>query len=302
MTDSAEAEIFIEFKWKSSDDPFCAVHDVFCSRCNKDVKSFLHETKGGNDTLGQITGYAAAHFSAQFRTHVYSILIVKDTVRILRWDRSGTIVTEAIKYNKSPLLAEFFLHFSKASPQMHGMDQSVSDPSPTEAEAARYALGLDETVPLAKLEIHGADNLPHYFVTSTPRATPYPPPGRATRGFPAYDISRKTTVFVKDSWRVELPDIQLEGLTYRILKNASVRNIPDCLESGDVSTAQYHATKTHDYVEEVWACHSDTHFIPHRHYRLALDVIGDSITNFQSSYQMVSVVRDALIGELTLIQ
>ena len=95
---------------------------------------------------------------------------------------------------------------------------------------------------------------------------------------------------MKDSWRVELPDIQPEGLTYRTLKNASVCNIPDCLESGDVSTAQYHATKTHDYVEEVWACHSDTHFIPHRHYHLALDVIGDSITNFQSSYQMVSIV------------
>ena len=60
-------------------------------------------------------------------------------------------------------------------------------------------------------------------------------------------------------------------------------NIPDCLESGDISTAQYHATKMHDYVEEVWACHSDTHSIPHRHYRLALDVIGDSISASQIS-------------------
>ena len=107
---------------------------------------------------------------------------------------------------------------------------------------------------------------------------------------------------MKDSWRVELPDIQLEGLTYQSLKDASVRNIPDCLESGDVSTVQYHATKMHNYVEEDWACHSDIHFIPHRHYCLALDIIGDSITTFQSSHQMVSVVQDALIGELTLIQ
>jgi hypothetical protein len=143
---------------------------------------------------------------------------------------------------------------------------------------------------------------PHYFVTSTPKATPYSPPGHATRGFPAYDVSRRTTVFVKDSWRVELPDIQPEGLTYQTLKDASVRNIPDCLKSRDVSTVQYHATKTHIYAVENWACHSDAHFIPHCHYHLTLDIIGDSITTFQSSYQMVSVVQDALIGELNQMQ
>jgi hypothetical protein len=108
---------------------------------------------------------------------------------------------------------------------------------------------------------------------------------------------RQTTVFVKDSWRVDLPDIQAEGKTYARLKEASVRNIPDCLESGDVSTAKYHATKVHIYTTQDWACHSDAHFIPHRHYRLALDIIGGGLLAYDSSYQMVAAVRDAVIGE-----
>ena len=38
--------------------------------------------------------------------------------------------------------------------------------------------------------------------------------------------------------------------------------------------------------------------ILHRHYRLALDVIDRSLTDFKSSYEMVSAVRDAIIGKL----
>ena len=124
MTDSSLAEIFIEFKWNPSDDPFCDVHDVSCSQCKAGmVKSFLCGSKAGNDTLGQITSYAVAQLGSQFRTHLYSVFIVKGTARILRWDRSGTIVTEAIPYNESPFLAEFFRRYSKASPEMRGKDQ-----------------------------------------------------------------------------------------------------------------------------------------------------------------------------------
>ena len=53
-------------------------------QASETVKSFLHNTKAAKDTLEQITAYAAAQFGAQFRTHVYSILIVKNTARILR--------------------------------------------------------------------------------------------------------------------------------------------------------------------------------------------------------------------------
>ena len=298
-TDSSSVELFIEFKWDAGDDPFCDTYDRGCSRCDaSNAKSFLHETKSSKDTLGQITSYAAAHLGAQFRTHIYSVFIVKDTARILRWDRSGTIVTEGFKYNESPYLAEFFRRFSTASPEMRGKDQTVSDPTPSEALLARQCLGLDNQVPLVKLQIPDAKGSPLYFITSAPRATPYTPPGRATRAGPAYDVLRRTKVFLKDSWRVDLPDIKPEGVTYATLERHKVRNIPHCLASGDISTTDYHATKTHNFAQAPWACHSHTPFVPHRHYRLVLDIIGRSLTTFKSSYEMVTAVRDSLIGEL----
>jgi hypothetical protein len=95
-----------------------------------------------------------------------------------------------------------------------------------------------------------------------------------------------------------VPDIQEEGLTYVILEEANVCNIPHCLASGDISTTEYHATKTHKFAAASWACHSHTHFIPHQHYHLVLDIIGRSLITFESSYEMVTVVQDGLIGEL----
>lgn len=299
MTDSRLAEMFIEFKWKTSDDPFCATHEDDCPDCqpNHRTMSFIRRTDSGKDTLGQITSYAAAHFGAQYRTHIYSVLIVKGTARIIRWDRSGAIVTEAIYYNVSPILAEFFRRYSTASPEMRGQDTSVSAPEPSEAFLARQALALHAEAPLVKLEIPAANGSPRHFITSAPRATPYTPPGRATRGGPAYDVLRGTTVFLKDSWRVDLPGIHPEGLTYKTLEKANVRNIAHCLESGDISTTEYHATKTPGFAAAPWACHSYIQFIPHRHYRLALDIIGRSLITFKSSYEMVAVVRDGLIGQ-----
>lgn len=298
-TDSRLAEIFIEFKWNATDDPFCRERDVKCSHCeDRTVRSFLRESSAGDDTLGQITSYAVAQLGSQFRTHLYSVFVVEGTARILRWDRSGTIVTEAIPYNESPLLAEFFRRYSKAPPEMRGKDQSVSAVTPIEADAARRALELDNIIPLVKLAIPATDGSSHYFITSTPYATLYTPPGRATRGFRAYDSSQKTTVFLKDSWRIDLPDIPAEGVTYGILEHKGVRNIPRCLVSGDISSAEYHATKTRHYFKELWACHAHAQFLPHRHYRLVLDVVGHSLTEFKSSYEMVAAVRDAIVGAL----
>src|ERR1700678_2182262 len=132
-TDSMMAEIFIEFKWV--DDLFCDPHDV--DHEGGIVRSFLCHSKAANNTLGQIMSYAVAQLGAQFRTHAYSVFIVKDTARILRWDRSGTIVMETIKYNKSPLLAKIFRRYSVALPEMRGKDSSASAPTPAEGLMAR---------------------------------------------------------------------------------------------------------------------------------------------------------------------
>jgi hypothetical protein len=176
------------------------------------------------------------------------------------------------------------------------------DPSLAEKAAAREALQVDETVPLFKLSIPDKYGV-RYFVTSAPEATPHTPPGRATRGFKAYDILQGNVVFLKDSWRIDLPDIQPEGQVYQTLRDADVCNVPCCLASGDIASAawsaDYHATRTHIYTKKSWACCLATHFNPHRHYRLSLDLVGRVLVEYNSSYEMVSAVRDALIGEFS---
>lgn len=292
-TNSALVEIFIEFKWNSLDDPFGEVHEAESGEL-----TFLRNSKCAKDTLGQITSYAAAHLGSQFRTHIFSVFILKDSARLLRWDRSGTIVTEAFKYNESDLLAEFFFRYSKASDAMRGKDESVSDASPAEKSVAREALQLDETVPLVKLSIPDEYGL-RYFVAPAPQATPYTPPGRATRGFKSYDILQGKVVFVKDSWRIDLPDILAEGQIYKMLRDANVDHVPHCVASGDIASADFHATRTQTYTEKPWARILATQLIPHRHYRLCLDLVGRIIVEYRNSYEMVSALRDALIGEFS---
>jgi len=78
----------------------------------------------------------------------------------------------------------------------------------------------------------------------------------------------------------------------------------NCLALGDISPGEYHSTITWRYATASWARHSDTlsnHLIRHRHYRLVLNVIGHVLVEYRSSYEMVSAVRDGLIGRFPKI-
>jgi len=284
---SALVEFMIEFKWNPSADPFTLPAKNSGNR-------YPNQSAMALNTLGQITDYVATQLSAQFRTHIYSVLIGRKTATILRWDRAGAVVTEPIDYNESPYLVEFFRRYSCASPAMRGMDQSVSEPTLAEETAARGVLNVDKDTKLFKLEIPRANRPSNYFITLGPTASLYTPPGRGTRVFHAYDIATGAKVLLKDSWRVNLPTIQAEGLTYETLNTAKVRNIPTCLASGDIGTDKYHATSTNIFDK---GPATSSHFVPHRHYRLVLNIIGRPLTKFASSYEMVTAVRDALVGE-----
>ncbi|KAG1827527.1 uncharacterized protein BJ212DRAFT_1257109, partial [Suillus subaureus] len=79
----------------------------------------------GMNTLGQIMSYTAAQLSTQFHTHIFSVLIMHDHTWIIRWDREGAIISSAINYNNKPDLADFFYHYTQASPEMHGVDTPI---------------------------------------------------------------------------------------------------------------------------------------------------------------------------------
>ncbi|KAG0695915.1 hypothetical protein DFH29DRAFT_813668 [Suillus ampliporus] len=77
--DISKLEVNVEFKWNDGYDAF-----------SKDPGPDTHIAF---DTLGQITSYASAQLGAQYRTHTFSVLIVHNCARIIRWDREGAIVT-----------------------------------------------------------------------------------------------------------------------------------------------------------------------------------------------------------------
>jgi len=91
-------------------------------------------------------------------------------------------------YNKTHHLIDFFVHYSKVPAPMCSMDESVLDSLPDEETTARIALRLDQTTWLVKLLNPHAEGF-HYYITPTPEATSYTPPGHATHSFKTLDVS-----------------------------------------------------------------------------------------------------------------
>ena len=87
--DVESAELMIEAKFNDEDDPFKVVPTP---------KGFMRDSDRARQTLGQVACYATAHLAAQFRTHTFSILLFRETARLMRWDRAGVIVTERIRW------------------------------------------------------------------------------------------------------------------------------------------------------------------------------------------------------------
>ena len=115
--DVESAERLVEAKFSEQDDPF---EEVLTDN------GFLCDSDRAIQTLGQLTSYATAHPAAQFRIHVFSILLFRKSARLMRWDRAGVIVSERIRLDKSVLAWFFFLRFSNANDMERGYDPIVT--------------------------------------------------------------------------------------------------------------------------------------------------------------------------------
>ncbi|KAF8873779.1 hypothetical protein BD779DRAFT_1679046 [Infundibulicybe gibba] len=97
-SDIVFAEIIPEFNYADTDDPFTDRPKLSWS--SDDPESFERDSRATRDTLGQITLYAAAHLAAQFRTHIFSLLVFREHSRLLRWDRSGWSSLKNFRYGR----------------------------------------------------------------------------------------------------------------------------------------------------------------------------------------------------------
>ncbi|KAG0695100.1 hypothetical protein DFH29DRAFT_787732, partial [Suillus ampliporus] len=101
--DISKSEVIIEFKWTNA-------HDALNKNPRVD-QPIVSQTNKGFNTLGQITSYAVTQLGAQYRTHAFSVLIIRNRARIIRWDREGAIIMNTFDYYHKPHLANFFHHF-----------------------------------------------------------------------------------------------------------------------------------------------------------------------------------------------
>lgn len=121
------AELFIEIKARAGkDDPFL---DTVAEE-NTGHNSFIKEDDSENTVaknLGQIVAYAAELCARQHRTHCFSISVYGTTARLIRWDRSGAVVSSSFNYKDSPeWLCKFFWRYSQTTDTQRGFDMTVT--------------------------------------------------------------------------------------------------------------------------------------------------------------------------------
>ncbi|EPQ55158.1 hypothetical protein GLOTRDRAFT_129451 [Gloeophyllum trabeum ATCC 11539] len=80
------------------------------------------------DMRGQIVGYAAQMLAQQHRTHVFTLIVLGAWARFIRWDHSGAVFLERIRYAQcSQQISEFLWRFVKSSRQQQGYDETIKE-------------------------------------------------------------------------------------------------------------------------------------------------------------------------------
>ncbi|KAF5380270.1 hypothetical protein D9757_007954 [Collybiopsis confluens] len=277
---------FMEFKNDLSDEPF-----------SDWALRFERDAVRPRDTRGQIAVYNTTIAASQFRTRIFSVFVNGSSCRLMCATRSGTSVTESFNYIEDSSLATFFWRLSHSSPEARGIDTTFKQVTEegAEAQAARSALALESSAILYRVSV--VDKVADktlFFIVSEPFTTSHlSPTGRCTRCFHAYNTQRGKVVVLKDNWRVDGYDP--EGETYRLLNSVSVPHIPLLVAAGDVSGPPGSTCGNEPFLGQ------HKHRI-HSHYRLVLDTVGHSLTHFESTWQLVRVILDALIAHQVAYQ
>ena len=296
-TQASKAELFAEFKIDAKDEPFREESGPFLlakhSKSPHHLETFElppleRFSKKSRDTRGQLTVYNNAIQASQPRTRVFSFFIRRQFCRLLCHSRTGTQVTPLFDYTKIDHLHTFLWRLTHANAADRGHDDSLKQISRRDQsdlpKQARSALGITPSDPLYQLSVAAQSGDMQLFISVPFSTTHIYPVGRGTRCFKAYVPNRQSLVLLKDTWRVE--QYGEEHGIYCVLKEKGVRNIPNVLAAGDVP-GRFQETPNDGAAE------NDRRLI---HYRLVLDVVGKPLNTFESTHQLVSVLRDAFQG------
>ncbi|KAF4607760.1 hypothetical protein EYR40_000095 [Pleurotus pulmonarius] len=275
----------------------------------------LFESDGlsARQARGQLATYAVELCARQHRTHLFFVYLFYPYARFIRFDRSGAFVSERFKFTLdcTPLI-RFFSRFSKMSRVERGYDPTVQVADELETKLARerlqeWAPDPKYERPVFKMEVYddakglGGDDTkkpnPRMFLVWGALADPESPLGRATRGYPALEVTHgldqakeAPIMFLKEQWRsIALrPEID----TLRVLKDKGVKHVPT-LECGGDLPGQVTQTATYAArIQTKGGKDIDTRI----HVRFVTVEVGRPIERFSSSKEMFKAVYDAFQG------
>lgn len=282
-TDFSTMEMCIDAKPSLSYDPFE----------DPDAKSnnpFEKDTVEANDMRGEISMSVVAQFNSQFRIFAFSIIVVEDHARFVRWDRAGAIVSTCFNYlERSDLLANFFWRFSHLSHEERGYDSSVfpSALSEREAQKVRNTLDLKAGTPLSAFTVTYKDSDKLFYGPRLPLPV-CSLIGQSTRMIPVCDFVNGEPgqkVFLKEYWRPA--GMRGEAEVYEHLIKHDIPHITPLLCGGDVPRSE---TRTHWRAEKANSC-----LIGHRYlHRLVLGFVGRRLTQFNSTRELAQAVYHAM--------
>ncbi|THG98998.1 hypothetical protein EW026_g3290 [Hermanssonia centrifuga] len=219
--------------------------------------------------LGQMIHYAREQMSHQHRVFMFSLHIVHDCARIIRWDRMGAIVTEAFNFVLHPqILSEFLFRFSLLGHEGRGFDPTAELAGPDESQEFTKAVveyldsfgerkpphfdsTLDASYSTYKLHIiDSGSGVRSSFIVRRPFSETPLPCGRATQGYIAWDIGRRNLVFLKDTWRPVDPESSSlsEKEAYGTLGEHNVPYVPTVLMAEDVLSSPGVPSCGHMYI------------------------------------------------------
>ncbi|KAI0739889.1 hypothetical protein C8Q80DRAFT_1274918 [Daedaleopsis nitida] len=225
----------------------------------------------GVKSRGQIITYGECVMAVQQRLSVFMPVVVGRRIRFIRWDRSGSIVSQAFDYYEHwEFFCDVLWRISQLSDAQLGIDPTaerilLSNPLykamndaaialPSDVDHAERILAkgefpeppfifayvrkmfrdsLVEHWPRYRLQVPDGDET-RYFLVCKPDFRAKGLSGRGTRGYVAFDCETKRFVWLKDAWRAHYRMVEKEGDVLAQLNAAKVNYVPTLVCHGDI--------------------------------------------------------------------
>ncbi|KAI0324568.1 hypothetical protein GY45DRAFT_1375459 [Cubamyces sp. BRFM 1775] len=259
----ADQLITVEFKRNTTS------QDPFDDRKGAELESDAATRK---EARGQLIDYSELVFRIQHRTALYMILVINRNIRVLRWDRSGTVVTPAFDYVAEPqVLCQILWRMSLLSDEQLGIDTSATRLHPNDTDykymdilalssktdlsscegydllpaerqrkdhifkhvREKFGEAVDHKWPRYRVEVPDGDGV-RTFLIGAPAFYAQGMACRGTKGYVAWDIQAKRFAWLKDVWRLDYERMEPEGVILSKLNAHGVVNVPTLVCHGDI--------------------------------------------------------------------